>query len=527
MNQPERGKISGKRGRGGKCDVPAKIGIHLHISESLPWRRALASVLAQADGNWRLYLTGAQGKLSDCPDDSRIISIEGCPCEGEAFSKVLDEASEEYLIPLRADCRLDEGAIRAFANAITRHPEVLYADQDEWDCNGRRSNAWFKPAWDPDLFEAQDYVSLACAVPVEYSRTTSASRDLPDGIAVQELLWRLLQGAVPIPARRIYFVAVTTPADAWSLLARGRSELIASLTKSPVKEGAFGTLVVERPIPSPAPRVSIIVPTRDRADLLEICANGVLSGTDYPDIELIIANNGSVEPKTLAYFDACKADPRVKVVHWPHPYNYSAINNFAVGHATGHYICLLNNDTEIIDPSWLRQMMAHAVRPGVGAVGARLLYPDRSIQHAGVVVGLGNAAGHAHRGLADGEAGYFAQAAVTREAMAVTAACLVTAKKHFDAVGGLDEDGLGIAYNDVDLCLKLHAAGLRNIYCAQAVLIHHESKSRGLDFAPEHLARYMRELGVLQQRWETVGCIDPFFHPALDASAEVYRLRLQ
>lgn len=269
-----------------------------------------------------------------------------------------------------------------------------------------------------------------------------------------------------------------------------------------------------------------MVPTRDRLDLLSCCVEGVLHGTDYPDVELVIADNGSVEPATLAFFDACARDPRVKVVRWPYPYNYSAINNFAVRHTSRPYVCLLNNDIEMIDLSWLRAMMAHAIRPEVGAVGARLLYPDHSIQHAGVVIGLGNAAGHAHRGLPAGQPGYFGQALVTRAATAVTAACLVVAREKFDAVSGLDEEGLAIAYNDVDFCLKLGNAGFRNIYVAEAVLIHHESKSRGQDFAEENLARYLRELKILQQRWSTVGFCDPTHHRSLDPASETFRLKV-
>ena len=176
--------------------------------------------------------------------------------------------------------------------------------------------------------------------------------------------------------------------------------------------------------------------------------------------------------------------PRVRVVRWPHPFNYSAINNYAAGFATGKFLCLLNNDIEVIEPQWLSELVREAYQPGIGAVGARLLYPDRSIQHAGVAIGLGNAAGHAHRDLPEGERGYFAQALIARGASAVTGACLLVEKEHFDAVGGLDEEGLAVAYNDVDLCLKLRERGLISIYTPAATLVHHESKSRGLDFDP-------------------------------------------
>ncbi|MFW2446055.1 MAG: glycosyltransferase family 2 protein [Qipengyuania pacifica] len=275
-------------------------------------------------------------------------------------------------------------------------------------------------------------------------------------------------------------------------------------------------------MPDPHPKISVIVATRDRVELLRTCVNGVLHETDYPDIEVIIADNDSCEAGTLDYMERAQADPRVRVVRWPHPFNYSAINNFAARSATGEYLCLLNNDIEVIEPDWLSEMVREAVQPGVGAVGARLLYPDRSIQHAGVAIGIGNAAGHAHRGLPQGVPGYFAQALIARGATAVTGACLLVSKGHFDAVGGLDEHALAVAYNDVDFCLKLRELGLANIYTPVSTLIHHESKSRGFDFAPEHLARYMSELAVFQKRWGTRRAIDPWHHSKLDRNDEKF-----
>jgi len=219
------------------------------------------------------------------------------------------------------------------------------------------------------------------------------------------------------------------------------------------------------------------------------------------------------------------AHPRVSILLYDHPYNYSAINNAAVAQSRGSYLCLLNNDTEIIEGSWLTELMRYATRTHVGAVGAKLLYGDGSIQHAGVLLGIGGAAGHAHRGLRDDEPGYFAMAHSAHYATAVTAACLVVERAKFEAVGGFDEAMLQIAYNDVDLCLKLERAGWRNVYAPQAMLTHHESKSRGLDLSPEHFERYRAELAVLQERWNTVDAVDPLHHPYLDRSSETYRVR--
>jgi GT2 family glycosyltransferase len=290
--------------------------------------------------------------------------------------------------------------------------------------------------------------------------------------------------------------------------------------------GPFGTAQIKWPLPPRLPLVSVIVPTRDKVKLLRKCVEGVLHGTNYPNLELIIVDNGSAETHTHAYLADICADPRVRVLPYAAPYNYSAINNFAAAQARGEYLCLLNNDTEVLEDSWLREMMRQATRPQVGAVGAKLLYEDRSIQHAGVIIGLGEAAGHAHRFLKEGQPGYFGQAHIPQYVSAVTAACLLVQKSKFEAVGGLDAAELAVAFNDVDFCLKLERAGWRNVYTPQATLIHHESKSRGRDISPQHIDRYLKELKVLQERWSTKTYLDPLHNPNLSKATENFLIGL-
>lgn len=526
------------------ADPAIRLAVHLHIGDGQVdvATRALASVLSQLAVQDVLYITSSTRLSADAiPTTSNGGRVHVVPdaigTRADALRRVLSITDATHLVPLNAEASFTIGALEIFARGIASDPghrSILYADQDERDSRGTRRNPWLKPDWDEDLFLAQDYISGACVLPAEELRGVVDRVASDDALVIYDSVVRLVLMAAPLPVRHIPFVAVTTDAGTWCRSSPFRADLVRHLLTERatsgvppiVERGRFGELIVRRPLPEPPPKVSVIVPTRDRLDLLTVCVEGVLHRTIYPNIELVIADNESVEPETLAFFERCGDDPRVKVVRWPHPYNYSAINNFAATHASGSYLCLLNNDTEVIDPFWLSEMMAHAVRPETGAVGARLLYPDRSVQHAGVVVGMGGAAGHAHRGLPDGDPGYFAQALVTRGATAVTAACLVVAKEKFEAVGGLDAEKLAIAYNDIDLCLKLRAAGWRNIYVAQAVLIHHEGKSRGLDFAPENLARYLGELAVFQQRWDAVGFCDPMHHPALDLAGETYRLKV-
>ena len=256
------------------------------------------------------------------------------------------------------------------------------------------------------------------------------------------------------------------------------------------------------------------------------CLSG-LARLAYPGpVEIIVVDNGSREPDALALLAAEQAAGRIRVLRDDGPFNFSRLNNRAAAIATGDYLCLLNNDVEALDGEWLTAMMRHAVQPGVGAVGAQLLYPDGRIQHAGVAVGIGGAAGHGQRGVDPASPDHAAWHAVTRQVSAVTAACLLVARTHHAAVGGLDEAGFAVAFNDVDFCLKLQAAGLANIYCAQSRLIHAESRTRPNDNRPDQQARFNAELALLQQRWSTETLPDPHHSPLFSTSAETCLLSM-
>jgi GT2 family glycosyltransferase len=272
-------------------------------------------------------------------------------------------------------------------------------------------------------------------------------------------------------------------------------------------------------VPCPPPRVSVVVPTRDRADLLAQCASGVLHRTDYPDIELIIVDNDSVEPETDILLRGLSRDPRVRVLPFAGPFNYSLINNFAVQQATGEVIVLLNNDTVVIGADWLGEMVSNVMRSEVGAVGAKLLYADDTVQHAGVVLGIGSfdggpgIAGHfGHRKQCD-EPGYFGQYALTRELSACTGACLALRRDVYQKVGGLDEEHLPIAFNDIDLCIRLRQSGYKIIWTPFAELYHLESASRGSDESEKNAPRFHREGAYMRDRWEAVLDNDPFYNP--------------
>jgi GT2 family glycosyltransferase/2-polyprenyl-3-methyl-5-hydroxy-6-metoxy-1,4-benzoquinol methylase len=278
------------------------------------------------------------------------------------------------------------------------------------------------------------------------------------------------------------------------------------------------------PIPTPAPLVSVIVPTRDRPELLARCADAMLWRTDYAPLELLLVDNDSQDPDALALLDRLATDSRVRVLRRPGPFNYSAMNNAAAEEARGQVLVLLNNDIDVIDSGWLTEMVAHAMRPDVGAVGAKLLYPDGRLQHGGIVLGPEGNMVHALRFAARNDIGYFGQLALTRTMSAVTGACLAVRREIFIHAGGFDEEHLHVAFNEVDLCLRIGALGYRNIWTPFAQMYHLESASRGHDDAPERRERWLRELAHMQRLWGMILEADPFHNPNLRFGFDFFEL---
>ncbi len=372
---------------------------------------------------------------------------------------------------------------------------IIFADDDIIDERMRRKAPHFKPDWNSELFAHHDFLVGACIVRADGAAIRKASQD-------------------PQWARSL--VA--------SVTRKGTIEHLHAVLHHRVSRPPLQIRAEPLRIAARLPSMSVIIPTRNRANLLRTCISG-LRATRYPALEIIVANNDSDEPETLAYLSEL-ADEGVTILYQPGPFNYSTINNHAVAAATGELLCLMNNDIEVLSPDWLAIMATQAMRPEVGAVGAQLLYPDGRIQHAGVVIGVGNAAGHAHRFLHPEAEGYFRRHALPQFVSAVTGACLVVRREKFLAVGGLDEANFAVAFNDVDLCLKLNARGWQSFYEPRAVLVHHESVSRGLDTDPVGAARFAGELAALQRIWRTHEIVDPYHHPMLSRASEQFALDL-
>jgi len=282
---------------------------------------------------------------------------------------------------------------------------------------------------------------------------------------------------------------------------------------------------IKFPLPPALPLVSIIICTRDQLSLLTASVESIRNRSTYPNYEIVIVDNGTRDRNTLLYLDSLALQKGIRVIRDDSPFNYSRLNNSGVAHSTGELVCLLNNDIEVLTPDWLEEMVSFAIKPDVGAVGARLWYPNGTLQHGGVIVGFGGVADHAHHRLPKGHSGYFGRAVVHQELSAVTGACLMVRRKLFDEVGGLDEQ-LAVTFNDVDFCLRLKAASYRNIWTPFAELIHHESASRGYDDNSQKKARFQQETRFMYKRWGKTIEQDPFYNPNLSATAADYSIRL-
>jgi GT2 family glycosyltransferase len=425
----------------------------------------------------------------------------------EGLNSTLAVAQGEYVLPLAQGALLRPHALLELALTAARMPaaQLIYSDEDRIDARGGRSGWRFKPAWSPHLLEAHDYLGQLTLMRRDTVRGLGGWR--ADAAAPQhDLLQRLGKSVEQHAIVHLAKLLVHGPADG------------GTAAQDPAPRA--------RSLPVPAPRVSLIIPTRDNAEMLATCIRSIRSRTRYDDYEIIVIDNGSVEERTKRLFADLASDPAIRILPMPGQFNFSKLNNAAVRAATGAILGFVNNDIEATHEDWLTEMVAFACRPEVGCVGAKLIYPDGRIQHAGVVIGLGGVAGHGHRFASGNDAGYLDRLQTVQNVSAVTAACLLIRREVFDEVKGLDES-LTVAFNDVDFCLRVRAAGYLNVWTPFAELIHRESVSRGRDLAPAKARRFADEYATMQRRWGAQLLRDPYYSPQLTYDREDFSLRLR
>lgn len=510
-------------------------------------RQMIDSVLGQIYPNWELCLA------DDCSRDERItrlltqfeaedprIKVVHRQSNGHisaASNSALDVATGDWVAMLDHDDVLSPDALLRVAQYVEAHPdiEVVYSDEDKLSPDGARQDAFFKPDFSIELFRAQNYLNHLTVVRASSVRTVGGWRLGYEGSQDYDLLlriidhcgaervghiprvlyhWRMAAGSTAVSADEkgyAYFAGVRALEDHLT-----RRRLRGHVEKTP----AVPYYRLRLDIPEPAPRVTLIIPTRDRADTLALGVDSILLRTDYPNFEVLIVDNGSVESETTALFDRLRADSRVRVVAYDAPFNFSAINNFGVAQTDAPLVALVNNDVEVISPDWLTEMVSWTVQPDVGCVGAKLYYPNNTIQHAGVILGIGGVAGHSHKHLPRRHQGYFSRLMLVQDMSAVTAACLLVRRSIYLDVGGLNEADLSVAFNDVDFCLKVRRAGYRNVFTPFAELYHYESVSRGAEDDPAKIVRFNREIDYMKRTWGAQLLADPFYSPHLTLTRE-------
>ncbi|MGQ0503635.1 MAG: glycosyltransferase family 2 protein [Panacagrimonas sp.] len=496
-------------------------------------RSTLQSVVAQTWPDWTLLLVSGSpdpgGRGAWLARDGRIRwhPVSRDASGSTPLADAIGATAAACVITLRAGDILAPTALYAVAATLEVQPDcqLVYSDEDCLAADGLRRDPVFKSGWNPELLESFNYIGGLAAFARDRFLACGGVCDATDSAAAYAVLLRFTRGLDGrqirhVPAVLLHRTATERPAEAsWERTLDALRLHLADDTGTVVERGLLpGTHRVRRAPPSPLPRATIIVPSRDGGAHLKNCVASLFERTDYANYELLLVDNQSTDPETLEFLAQAATRHDVRVIPYAAPFNYSAINNLAARQANGTVLVLLNDDTEVLSRDWLRELVSQACRPDVGAVGAKLYYPDGTVQHGGVGLGIGGVAGHLHLGAGHDADGYLGRLKVTQAIGAVTGACLAVERAKFEAVGGLDETHLHVALNDIDLCLKLADKGWRCVWTPYAELVHHESKSRGKDTTPEKRELFRREHALMRRRWPRQLADDPYYHRHLSRS---------
>ena len=549
------GKAELEKQRRTKLSYSPKISIvvPLYKTPEKYLRRLTESVQQQTYPNWELCLSDGSGTDSPltgilkelCAKDARIkvITHDRALQISENTNSAIEAASGDFIAFADHDDELTPHALFECVKALNDHPGtlVVYSDEDKMSMDGHKFfQPHFKPDYNPDLLCTVNYICHLFVVSRKVTDKVGMLRKEFDGAQDYDFVFRCVEA---VKDEEIYHVpkilyhwrchedsTAENPESKMYAFDAGARAIKAHYDRIGVpveiEKGEYLGLYRTKFLWEEKPLISIIIPNKDHIDDLKRCIDSIEEKATYRNYEYVIVENNSTEDETFAYYKELEAsNPKAHVVYWDGIFNYSAINNFGASHAKGEYLLLLNNDTEIISPDCLEQLLGYCMRPDVGAVGARLYYEDDTVQHAGVVIGFGGIAGHCFVQQKRDATGYCHRIICAQDYSAVTAACMMVKREAFDKVHGLSEE-FQVAFNDIDFCLRLGKAGYLVVYNPYAELYHYESKSRGLEDTPEKVARFNREIASFEKHWpEILRDGDPYYNPNLTLESQDFSLK--
>lgn len=497
------------------------------------------SMMYQSYANWELCLVNASPEdvhLTSLLENwamrdkrIRVIRLEKNLGIAQNTNAGIAASTGEFIAFLDHDDFLEPDALFCYADALNKDKtiDVFYSDEDKTDeYAAHYFYPHFKSDFNIDLLHANNYMCHFLAVRKSLVDTVGGLNEKFDGAQDYDFVLRLTENTKKIYhcPRILYHWRCSNQSTAANqgnkmyAIHAGKAALNAHYKRigwnARAQEGAVDGWYQTKFTLKEEPLVSILIPNKDHTDDLDVCLNSFFERADYQNYEFIIIENNSVLPETFAYYEKIeKEHDNVKVVYWEAGFNYSAINNFGFKFAKGDYIMLLNNDVELITPDIFQSMLGFCMRPEVGIVGAKLLYNDHTVQHAGVLVGAGGLADHVFKGIHEDDPGYMGRAISSQDVSAVTAACFLVKRSVYEEVGGL-EDEFQVAFNDVDFCLKVRKAGYLIVYDADVKLFHYESKSRGMEDTTERFIRFGNEMMLLNSKWDILSTfVDPYYNP--------------
>lgn len=513
-------------------------------------KKAIDSVIKQPYFNWELCIAddcssnkNVKKILTEYQEKDKRIKVVYRKENGhisEASNSALQIAQGEFIVLLDQDDQLSTHALYLVAEAINKNPgaALIYSDEDKIDEEDNRFDPYFKSDWNPDLFMGQNMISHLGVYKKSIVKEIGGFRKGFEGSQDYDLALRFIQKIkssqiIHIPHVLYHWravsgsTAVSTDNKEYAYTA-GLNALNSFIRDQNLNAKVLPnnnySYRVKWNLPD-MPKVSIVIPTKDKAGVLSVCVDSILQKTNYSNYEIIIVDNNSAEVESIELFSSfIKKDSRVSVVQYNRPFNFSAIINYGVSKSTGEVLVILNNDTEVINEDWLEELVSHTMRKEIGAVGAKLLYPNGCIQHAGVILYENHPGIHIYQKRKENDPGYFNRLNLVQNYSAVTAACLAVKKELFELVGGLDEQNLSIAYNDVDFCLKLREKGFYNLWTPFSMLYHHESLSRDDDFDERNIERFKKEHAYMLRKWKKFISNDSYFSPNLSPETRVTAL---